>query len=139
MNFDLGSAWDSIKEGTKETQIDFIRGYFDCESYISNTRGIEVASASKELIYYVRLMLKNLGIQSSVYQKHVRKYPDKTYYRLQISKANAVQYIHIIGTKSEKVKERYNEFLNIYKNTFASIVPNIKKMCIQLLHIIIDP
>ena len=120
-----------IKEGTKETQIDFIRGYFDCESYISNTRGIEVASASKELIYYVRLMLKNLGIQSSVHQKHVRKYQDKTYYRLQISKANAVQYIHIIGTKSEKVKERYNEFLNIYKNTFVSIVPNIKKMCIS--------
>lgn len=123
---------DCVRNGTKKTQIDFIRGYFDCKSHINNSCEIEITSVSKGLIYYIRLMLKNLGIQSSICKKYSKKHPNDTHYKLLISKANVIRYIHTVGTKSEKIKEKYDKFLNKYEEIFVPTVPNIKKMYVSL-------
>lgn len=121
---------EKIKRGTKLTQIEFLKGYFDCESYISNQRGIEVASASYELLSYVRLMLKNLGIQSSLYKKLVEKYPENEYYRLSISGEDIYRFINVVGTRSKKVELRYEDFINSRVQKTNETIPNIGNMCI---------
>lgn len=117
-----------IKRGTKKSQIEFLKGYFDCESYCDNS-GIEVTSASKELLHYIRLMLKNLGIQSSIAVKNVKKYSDNTYYRLGVFSDDLIRFIDVIGTNSSKVKKRYDS-VKEYKKTTISTIPNINKLCI---------
>lgn len=116
-----------IKEGTKETQIEFIKGYMDCESSIDKDGNIEVTSASYVLLKDIRMMLKNMGIQSSLRLKIAKDYPNSTYYRLGIYGEAAIKFIKSIGTNSRKIRKKYQYVLE-NKKTITTI-PNIGKMC----------
>ena len=59
----------------------FLRAYLDTESYIHPSKGLEVTSASKDLITSVQCLLLQFNISSSINIKIVK---NKPYYRLQV-------------------------------------------------------
>ncbi|MBQ7431173.1 MAG: hypothetical protein IJ208_05210 [Butyrivibrio sp.] len=115
-----------IMGANKESQIAFLRGYFDCESSITG-RTIEVCSASKKLLHQVRLLLQNLGIQSTVHHKYVSNYPDNDYWRLVITGCDLRAFIDVIGTDSSKVQKRY---IRYYKenSSVSRRIPQISNL-----------
>ena len=99
----------------------------DCESSIDKDGNIEVTSASYVLLKDIRMMLKNMGIQSSLRLKIAKDYPNSTYYRLGIYGEAAIKFIKSIGTNSRKIRKKYQYVLE-NKKTITTI-PNIGKMC----------
>lgn len=80
----------------KNLWIPFLKGYIDCKGYLGSS--LEVASASYQLIYEVKLMLQLLGSVSSVSKKVVKNYEHNAYYKLQMSGVNLFNYLNNVGT-----------------------------------------
>ena len=70
-----------ILESPKIELASFLRAYFDTESYIHKSKGIEISSASINLIKQTQISLLNFNIQSSVRTKIIK---NKPYYILYI-------------------------------------------------------
>jgi len=82
------------------TMREFIRGYMDCECYISGKK-LEVTSASYMLLYQLKLILQQIfGIIGSLNKKLVHDYPENEYWRLCISGSDFSAYMDRIGTNS---------------------------------------
>lgn len=114
-----------IFNSDKETQVEFLKGFFDCEG--SYTDGeIEVSSASEDLLKKVRLMLSNLGIQSSLRPKKAKNYPDNNYWRLGICGIDTITFVNVIGSNSNKVKSNYNKVLK--RKTISRRIPYIQEI-----------
>lgn len=119
-----------IREGNRETLIHFLRGYFDCESSIGE-RGIEVASASWELLYQVKLLLSQFAITSFLSEKNVKHYEHNHYWRLCLYASSTTVFIEKIGATSIKVQESYNKWLTqresiIQTQTNAWCIPHVE-------------
>lgn len=100
-----------IRRASIESQVNFLKGYMECEGYFYS-KGLEVSSASKELLNQVRLMLKNIGITGFIKKKVVKGYEGNHYGILNVRGEDARRYLEIIGvdsplkqTQSEKVSQ----------------------------------
>ena len=101
-----------IRELTKEGLVSFLQGYMDCECYISE-QGLEVTSASYDLLYQVKLILSQFGITTFLGENGVIKgYEENDYCRLTISGQDFERYIIEIGTRSQYRKSQIEEFVN---------------------------
>jgi len=83
-----------IRKSTKQNQIYFLKGLFDCDS--SYSRGFEWSTASKELHDMVKSMLFNLGIFNQTSQKYLPEY-NHIYYRLYMSNINFNKYLKMVN------------------------------------------
>ena len=95
-----------IREANKNSLVEFLRGFFDCESSI-DSKAIEVSSASEKLLHEIKLILSQFGIVSFVSEKTVKDYPESKYWRLCLFGEFANKYFSEIGTRSSKI---FNKF-----------------------------
>lgn len=121
----------SILSSNIKVQIQFLRGYFDCESYLRKDL-IEVSSSSFNLMKQIQLMLKNIGIVATLKEKKVKQYPQNHYYKLMISGSNFALFIKKIGYLSKDIsKIKLNKISN-------EEIPNIKQL-VDSFYNSIDP
>jgi len=115
---------------------EFIKALFDGEGHImKNRRQIDISSASKDLIYDLKLLLLRFGIlsQVSMKMKCATNTADKTrrpYYELRISGKDAVKYILEIGFNHPDKKIKAQELLGFSKvfNTNLDLIPNLANL-----------
>ena len=119
---------EHIHSMNKTSLKEFIRGYMDCESYCDSTKGMEVSSASYDLIYGIKLLLSQFGIISFLKEKKVKGYEENKYWKLGITGDDFIKYINIIGTRSKKVKERYEKANHEVTNTNCNSIPYVNKL-----------
>jgi DNA polymerase III delta prime subunit len=110
-----------VLKGTKEIQIEFLKGLIDCDSW-GNNNIIEYYTASKQLCSEVQLMLLNLGIFSYKKEKYLEKY-NHVYYTLCITSEDLDRYKDII--KYESLKYDFIKS-NKKRNTNIKIIPYLK-------------
>ncbi|EPU7095135.1 LAGLIDADG family homing endonuclease [Escherichia coli] len=114
----------SVRRANSEAQIAFLRGYFELECHINDGRGIEVVSASGLLLQQIRLMLLNLGIASTIAEKHVAGY-ENTYYRLSFSGSNYDLFLSTIGFESPARLAVATKRDIGFDRTYSGYVPHI--------------
>ncbi|MCD6227119.1 hypothetical protein J7J90_01350 [Candidatus Micrarchaeota archaeon] len=84
----------------------FIRGLFDAEGYIANTK-IEIAMTTEKLIRKLQMLLLRFGIISTVYEKHTDKNQKKRQWGLIISDLESVKiFTNEIGFSLSSKQER---------------------------------
>ncbi len=141
--YDLMHAKDKhvskyVRKGNKESISWFLAGYFDSESYASSdTRSIEVSSASYKLLYQIKLLLQYYGIISTLSAKSpVKGYEDKSYWCLMLYSYNVVKFIENIPTLSTKVRKRYDDIIkksnNMILNQNQDHIPNVNKLLMKM-------
>lgn len=91
------------------SQVSFIRGFIDCEGYLSENR-VEVSSASKTLITQIQLMLKNIGIIGFLRKKTVKGYEQNYYGVLTLYGEDAVKYVNTIGFDTPDRQKQISKF-----------------------------
>lgn len=96
----------TIMNGTLDVQKAFLSAYFECGCHIQNGSNyhIEVISASQKLIQQVSLLLRNLGIVSTITRKTVKGYEQNDYYRLFVFGEHATKFVEEIGFVSSDRK-----------------------------------
>lgn len=140
----------TIMNAPKEVQIGFLSGYFECECDIDTSRPrVEVTSASKKLLSEIQIMLKNMGILSTLKEKPNKKYPGVYYGRLAVlavsnqlflsmlnfKSESRVEQLHIAIDKNNSTKKRPSKdnvpngkvLMGIYKDTYPNPVGGMKK------------
>lgn len=127
-----------VMELNKESMAGVIRGYIDCESYIDE-KGLEVTSASYELLYQLKLMLSQFGITSFLKEKVVKGYEHNQYYRINIYSEDFDTYIRDIGTRSKFRESQISKFLDFRSHivgTYSNYkhIPNIQSLLVDLYH-----
>ncbi|MEK6935353.1 MAG: LAGLIDADG family homing endonuclease, partial [Nanoarchaeota archaeon] len=86
----------------------FIKSYFDCDgSPAKKARSIELTSESKILITQMNMLLKRLGIVTTISKKSIN---DIYYWRLTINSKYAEKYAEKIGSIIKHKKERLKEY-----------------------------
>lgn len=94
-----------VRSLDKASMIAFIRGFMDVESYV-NKSGIEVSSASYEMMYQLKHILLQFDIESNLQQVFCKDYPDNEYWRLYICGKNCDIYLKEIGfTSDQKISQ----------------------------------
>ena len=94
-----------IRQGNKEAQIGFLRGYYELECHIDAKKStIEVTSASRLLLSQVQLMLLNLGMIARISDKLVK---DVTYYRLTLSGLDYNVFGEKVGFRTTDRQRQY--------------------------------
>ncbi len=114
----------SVRRANSEAQIAFLRGYFELECHVNDGRCIEVVSASGLLLQQIRLMLLNLGITSTISEKHVAGY-ENTYYRLSFSGSNYDLFLSTIGFESPARLSVATKRDIGFDRTYSGYVPHI--------------
>lgn len=117
----------SIRKADKNTIKYFLKGFIDCEGYFTE-KNIEVTSASKDLIYQIKLLLKQLGIRSSLNKKTVKDYPENDYYRLYVGGEEYNKYYNMIGSNV------YLKDVNNKPNTSYSMPSEVSSKLMQSLY-----
>lgn len=119
----------SIRTLNKQGIIEFLKGFFDCESCIG-PKGIEVCSASKELMYQIKLILTQFCINSFLSEKIVKGYEHNDYWGLSIYANDSLKFIEKIGSNSNKVLDRYKSFVEkretVNFNTNFYVIPHVE-------------
>lgn len=120
----------AILESPEDVQVAFISGYFECESSLGKNH-LEVTSASLVLLSQIQVMLKNMGIVTSLKNKKVKAYPDTHYETLQVYGENLLK---LVG-KLEFTTQQRKGSVDIQKETVPvegkgsfDIVPNIQSL-----------
>lgn len=128
-----------VRELDRESMAELIRGYIDCEGHI-DAAGLEVISASYELMYQFKLMLSQFGITSFMRErKNVKGYEHNHYYRLNIYSEDFELYIDQIGTNSKYREKQISVFLDSRSHisephTNYKHIPFIKELAKDLYH-----
>lgn len=116
-NISKNEVPEFIFSGNKETQISFLRGFFDCNSIIFENKIIKDLY-SNELLQQISLMLKNLGIISEIDN-----------YDIIISGQEIISFYNIVGTFNSDYEE---EILNVsLKETDFYEILNLKQLCLD--------
>ncbi|MBI2044852.1 signal recognition particle receptor subunit alpha [Candidatus Pacearchaeota archaeon] len=98
---------EEILKSNNEVVRSFIRAYFDCDSYASQGRNIELSSESNILIKQMNLLLNRFNIASTISKKITNNVP---YWRLYIKSKSAELYADKIGYLIEKKQKRANRY-----------------------------
>jgi len=101
---------NQILTSNKNAIISFIRAYFDCDSYPSKNRDIELTSESKILIQQMSILLQRLGISSTISKKTIN---EVFYWRLSIKSRNAEKYAEKIGYIIKRKRDKVENYKNI--------------------------
>jgi len=101
---------NQILTSNKDAIISFIRAYFDCDSYPSKNRDIELTSESKILIQQMNILLQRLGISSTISKKTINEI---FYWRLSIKSRNAEKYAEKIGYIIKRKRDKVENYKNI--------------------------
>ena len=88
----------------------FIQAYFDCDSYPSQNRNIELTSESSILIQQMNMLLQRLSISSTLSKKVIKNI---FYYKLSIKSRYAEKYAEIIGYRIKRKKEKVEHYKEI--------------------------
>ncbi|ODS38582.1 MAG: hypothetical protein A7316_07705 [Candidatus Altiarchaeales archaeon WOR_SM1_86-2] len=122
-----------IMRSSNEEITEFLRVYFDCESWVDKERRtIFASSASKDLLGDVRILLARFGILSQIHSMRCRasnsaepKWRD--YYRLTITGEDVLKFAKKIGFSILEKKNRLRDLINSKKiyNTNMDVVPNV--------------
>jgi len=116
----------------------FLSGYIDGDGHISNTRGLEVISASNLLIEQLRLLLLRLNIQSRVKQKikyaaNTLKKEKNSYTSLTISDSvNLKRLARYLNLIVQYKKNNLNIYTNKKSNTNVDIIPDVGELIYDL-------
>ena len=93
-----------IRKSGRETWIQFLKAYFECESGTQKD-SVSVSSASSILIDQIQLMLLSFGIVSHQKSNLNKKY-NRNYYRLRIHGKFMEEFIKEIGFISKECQEK---------------------------------
>lgn len=115
-----GVPW-CVLQGTRESVREFLRGYFEGDGSVRS--GVEVISASEELLRQVQLLLLQFGIVGRRAPKRI-KGNDHTYWRLTIFGDNARLFKDRIGFVSERKSEALALVLAKKPNGNHDVVPH---------------
>lgn len=115
----------SIMRGTRETVRQFLRGYFEGDGSVS--AGIEVSSASCELLRQVQTLLLRFGIVARRSPKTVKGYAH-TYWRLTLFGDDARQFRDVIGFVSPRKISALNAALDCASNPNHDVVPHAREL-----------
>ncbi|PKP54493.1 MAG: hypothetical protein CVT90_00990, partial [Candidatus Altiarchaeales archaeon HGW-Altiarchaeales-3] len=123
---------DIVMQASNEEIIEFIRTYFDCESWVSKKRRtIVVSSASKDLLESMRILLLRLEILSQIHSMQCRASNSpapkwKEYYRLTITGEDVAKFAEKIGFGILKKKNRLKDIManELTYNTNLDVVPD---------------
>lgn len=100
-----------IMLSNEETIRQFIKAYFDCDSYpAKNRRHIELTSESQIIIQQINLLLRRFGILSAISKKVINKIP---YWGLHIKAKYAEIYAEKIGYLIKRKRDKVNRYKNI--------------------------
>lgn len=132
-----------IMQATKEVQLSFLSGYLESEMFLdANKLAIEVSSASEKLLLGVQQLLNNLGYNSRISQKQVKKYPDTWYGILTMSAKETERLISnltfitkTINNKVDKFYETFNKRSRINKNDSVPYGKSVVKNYVSTLDI----
>ncbi|MFH1445032.1 MAG: LAGLIDADG family homing endonuclease [Nanoarchaeota archaeon] len=107
----------------------FLRVYFDCEANVED-RGIELASASRELLDQIQVLLLRFGINSQIHSmlKKATNSPKpklREYHRLAISGSDVKLFKEKINFSMSRKKEKLDKLTD--KNSITDVVPNLSK------------
>lgn len=122
-----------IMEAPKDIQLAFLSGYIECECSIDTERvSIEVTSASKKLVNQLQLMLKNIGILSTLREKVVRGYEHNYYGRLNIRTKYAHRLLSMLTfTTPQRLEQRelcYEVYATRKHRPFKEAIPNGREL-----------
>lgn len=94
-----------------------ISGYFDADGYVNKKGGVEVTSASKEMIDSLKSALKQFGISAYINQ-------EDEHYEIKISGEDNLEAFSKIGFRHPEKRSRFNEHLeNSNKNPVTGMTP----------------
>jgi len=111
-----------IFQGTRESVIGFLRGYFDGECSVS-AEVLEVSSASKVLLQEVQQLLLRLGILSSLRPKEAK---GRIYWRLALCGEDAVHFHTQIGLRTPRKQAALAELVSQNRNPNLDVVPYVR-------------
>jgi intein/homing endonuclease/superfamily II DNA or RNA helicase len=115
----------SIMRGTRESVRQFLRGYFEGDGSVSD--GIEVSSASAELLRQVQVLLLRFGIVSRRAPKMI-KGRTHTYWRLTIFGDDARKFRDAVGFVSPRKVAALDATLDRGSNPNHDVVPDARAM-----------
>lgn len=115
----------SIMCGTRESARQFLRGYFEGDGSVSD--GIEVSSASAELLRQVQVLLLRFGIVSRRAPKMI-KGRTHTYWRLTIFGDDARKFRDAVGFVSPRKVAALDATLDRGSNPNHDVVPDARAM-----------
>lgn len=119
----------SILNATRETTVQYLRGFFEGEGSPTNG-GIEVSSASFELLHQTQLLLLRLGIIGSLTPKRIKGRSD-TYWRLQMWGEDAQSFYEDIGFVSQRKNGTLRSSLHRH-NPNKDVVPYLSPVVRQI-------
>lgn len=116
----------------KQSMIWFLMGYLDSEADFGKAN-LEVCSASKSLLYKVKLILSQFGIESTLSIKEVKSHPDNEYWALRIFSFNYLKFIReigLVGTISDlRTAQMYEIISNI--KFISDRIPFVEKIALD--------
>lgn len=95
---------------TKESKIEWLKAFFDCEAYVGNNN-IRVQSVNKEGLQQVKQLLEELKIESKMYKYERKNKKWNTNYVLSINKKSmGIEFLKTVGfnheLKNKKLENR---------------------------------
>lgn len=102
----------SIMSAPRKAQLAFLSAYIECESHIDATQGVEITSASNELLKQIQLMLRNIGVIATLSRKNVKGYEENWYGRLAICGKNADLLLEQLSFKTTEKQGQKENYLN---------------------------
>ena len=123
----------SIRTATQESQIEFLRGYFDADGTAnSENGGVSCCSVSKKLLKEIQLMLLNFGIVAKLRKKKTKSDFGKAYL-LDMFSYDALLFKDRIGFKLGRKQQIINNYFNDRKlNVNKDTIPYALELCYDI-------
>ena len=115
----------SVLYAEKNTQREFLRALFSCESWINNGC-IEFSTSSENIAEILPIMLLNFGIICKKSIKKVKEYPNNKYWRISITGFDYNKFMDNIGVIGKNSFRTYSN--NSQKDCIPYIIPLILKI-----------
>jgi intein/homing endonuclease len=116
-----------VMRSSRESVVEFLRGFFEGEGHAIEGSGVEVSSASERLLREVHLLLLRLGVVSVLKPKKV-KGRDHTYWRLTIFGEDARLFAQRVGFVTRRKQDALNLVLEKVNNPNLDVVPHAREM-----------
>lgn len=121
----------SIRKATAELQAEFLSALFEGDGWVEKTGAIGYSSLSHQLVDEIQLLLRGLGIASSVNRRYNKKY-DTESWTLLVSVGHGNLFMEKIGFRSERKEVLAGERI-VEADVRASSVPHIQPDLMDLI------
>jgi hypothetical protein len=116
-----------IMRGSRGSAVEFLRGFFEGEGHALEGSGVEVSSASEQLLREVQLLLLRLGLVSVLKPKKVKgRY--HTYWRLTLFGDDARGFAEQVGFITHRKRQALLSVLEKGSNPNHDVVPHARSM-----------